>query len=185
MSERVARAGVVTARGVFAQIVNDRAGGCGCLGMPVEAKAGQLGHAKLLAQEAVAVVPLKDPIVESRLDAASALEERQAGRIEEMAWAGEQRFPRAQELEFFADGILRERTAEFGGLKLARGNIHKCNANRRAGRVPRDRGEEIVLARFEDCGIRRRARSNHANDFATHELLAGADRKSTRLNSSH
>ena len=40
--------------------------------------------------------------------------------------------------------------------------------------MPRDRGEEIVLARFEDCGIRRRARSNHANDFATHELLAGA-----------
>src|SRR6202171_4122481 len=73
MTKGLMAARIVSARGVFSQIVDDRAGGGDGLAMVIETEAGQLGYAELFAKNAFCVVVLKDPVFETRFDSAIAV----------------------------------------------------------------------------------------------------------------
>ena len=77
------------AGGVFAEIVDDRAGGGERLVMIVEAEAGEFGDAELFAEDAGGVVVLEDPVVEAGFDAAGAVEQGIFCGVEELLRAGE------------------------------------------------------------------------------------------------
>ena len=115
--------GAIAARGIFAQVVNDGAGGGERLVMVVEAEAGELGDAELFAENARGVVVLEDPVFEARFDAADAFGEGIFRGVEELLRAGKQRFARVQELEFVAEIFGGARAGKFGGLEFAGGEI--------------------------------------------------------------
>jgi hypothetical protein len=80
--------------------VDDGTGGGQRLMMIVQAEAGKLGDTKLLAQDAGGVVVLKNPIFETRLDAARAFEQGILCGVEELLGARKKSLARVQELEF-------------------------------------------------------------------------------------
>src|SRR6266404_6328420 len=84
---------------VFAKIVDDGARRGNGLRVRVEAEAGQFGYAELFAQDALGVIELKDPIFETRFDAASAIEQGSFRRLEKLLRTRQQRFARMQELQ--------------------------------------------------------------------------------------
>src|SRR5579859_887420 len=85
-------------RGVFAQVVDDRAR-CGQrLRMAVQSEAGHLGNAELFAQDALGVVVMKNPVFKPRFYPAVAVEHRGLRGFEKLLWSGKQRFSWPQEL---------------------------------------------------------------------------------------
>src|SRR5258708_2730627 len=84
------------ARGIFAEVVNDGAGGCDGLRMAIETEACEFGDAELLAQEALGVVVLEGPVFEARLDAAGTFEQRSFRSFEKLLRAGQKRLARVE-----------------------------------------------------------------------------------------
>ena len=74
--------------GVFAEVVDNGAGGGECLEMSIEAEAREFGDAELLPEDAVSVVVLEGPVVDATFDTPGAVEERVLGRFEKLGWAG-------------------------------------------------------------------------------------------------
>src|SRR6266851_121331 len=93
---RAAGGGFAAARGIFAQIVNDGARSGDSLRMAIQAEAGKLRDAELLAQYSLGVIVLESPVFEVRFDAASAVQQRSSRCFEQLLWAGEQRFARME-----------------------------------------------------------------------------------------
>src|SRR5438477_11887466 len=105
--------------------------------MIVEAEAGEFGDAELFAENARGVVVLKDPVVETRFDTATAVEQGIFCGVKESLGAGEQRFAGAKELQLVAEVFGGTRAGKFGGLEFAGGAIDEGEANRGAGRMLR------------------------------------------------
>src|SRR5437764_6449644 len=125
--------------------------------MLVEAEARQLGDAKLFAQNALRVVPLKNPVFEARFHAADAFEERSLRRLEKLLWPWKQRFPRAQQLQFVAKVVVCARAGEFRGLEFTSGKIDERQADGRTRGMFCNRSEEVIFARVQKRDVRRRA----------------------------
>src|SRR5947208_13301201 len=117
--------------------------------MLVEAEARQLGDAKLFAQNALRVVPLKNPIFQARFHAADAFEERSLRRLEKLLWPRKQRFPRAQQLQFVAKFIVGTRAGEFRDLKFTGRKIDKGQANGRTRGMFCNRSKKAIFARVQ------------------------------------
>ncbi len=77
-------------------------------------------------------------------------------------------------MEFVAKIVGGAGACEFRGLKFAGGKIDVGQADGRAGGVRGHRGEKIIFAGVENGPIGRRARGDHANDFAADDFFAGA-----------
>src|SRR5438093_11017704 len=122
----------IPARGVFAEIVNDSPGGSHRLRVIVEAKACEFGNAKLFAQYALRVVPLKNPVFQARFHAADAFEKRSLRCLEKLLWPRKQCLPGTQQLQFVAKVVVCARAGEFRGLKFAGGQINERKADGRA-----------------------------------------------------
>jgi hypothetical protein len=119
MAEGFDTRSVVAACGVFAEIVNNGAGGGEGLRMIVEAEAGEFGYAELFAEYAFGVIGVEDPVFDAGFDAAHAVEEGGFRGFEELLRAGEKSFAGTNELKFVSKGFLRVWTREFGGLEFA------------------------------------------------------------------
>src|SRR5208283_3010635 len=165
---------IVTASGVFAEIVNDGTRGALRLYVIIEAEAGQFSDTKLFAEDAFGVIALEDPIFEAGFDAASAIKERNFGGFKELLRAREKGFPGAVELEFIAQGFFGMRADEFGGQEFAGGEIHEGQADDGERGIVGGGGEEIVFAGVEDGDVGGGAGSDDAGDFAANKLFAGA-----------
>src|SRR5690349_7795512 len=139
---RCARA--IPARGVFAEIVNDGAGSGQRLRMLVETETREFGDAKLFAQNALRVVPLKNPVFEARFHAANAFEERRLRCFEKLLWPGKQRLSGTQQLQFVAKIVVCARAGEFRGLKFTSGQINEGEADGRTRSMSCNRREEII-----------------------------------------
>src|SRR6266571_3460988 len=142
--------------------------------MIIEAKAGEFGDAKLLSENSLGIVALEGPILEAGLDSACTFEERGLRGFEELLRAREKRFAWVKKLEFVAESFVGSGTGKFGGLKFAGGKIDESKADRRTGRVPRNRGQEIVFAEIEDADVGGGAGRDDANHFPANEFFAGA-----------
>ena len=77
----------------------------------VEAEAREFGDAELFAEDTRGVVVLEDPVVETRFDAAGAVEEGIFRSVEELLRAGKQRFTGTEQLQLVAE-IDELRSAE-------------------------------------------------------------------------
>src|SRR5260370_39414248 len=84
------------ARGIFAEVVNDGAGGCDGLRMAIETEACEFRDAELLTQQALGVVVLEGPVFEARLDAAGTVQQRSFRSFEQLLRAREKRFARME-----------------------------------------------------------------------------------------
>src|SRR4029077_8882964 len=112
------------ARSVFAKIVNDGARSGDRLRMAVEAESGQLRDAELLAQDALGVIVLEDPVFNARFDAASAVQQRSLRGFEELLRPRKKRFARMKQLQFVAKVFVGTRARKFCCLELAGGKIN-------------------------------------------------------------
>src|SRR5712692_5094449 len=142
--------------------------------MIIEAKAGEFGNAKLLAENALGIFALESPIFEAGLDPACTIEKRGLRSFKELLRAREKRFARVEKLEFVAERFVGSGAGKFGGLKFAGGKIDESEADRRTGRVPCNRGQEIIFAEIEDADIGGGAGRNDANHFTTNKFLGWA-----------
>src|SRR5207302_10545884 len=143
----------------------DSPGGGQRLLMLVETEACQLGDAKLFAQDALRVVPLKNPVFEARFHAAYAFEERSLRCLEKLLWPRKQRFPGTQQLQFVAKVVVCARAGEFRGLEFTSGKIDKSKANGRTRGMFCNRSEEVIFARVEKGDVRSGAWCNHSHHF--------------------
>src|SRR5260370_26636885 len=84
------------ARGIFAEVVNDGAGGCDGLRMAIEAEACEFRDAELLAQQALGVIVLEGPVFQAPFPAAGALEQRSFRGFEQLLRAREKVFARME-----------------------------------------------------------------------------------------
>ncbi len=159
---------------VFAKIVDDGARRGNGLGVRVEAEAGQFGHAELFAQDALRVIELKDPIFETRFDAASAIEQGSFRRLEKLLRTRKQSLAGMEKLQLVTKIVVGARPGKFRGLKFAGGEIDVSEADGRAGRMLGYGGEEIVFARVKDGDIGGGARGDDAHDFAADNFFARA-----------
>src|ERR1700730_19161845 len=119
----------LSARGIFSEIVNDGSGRSQCLRMIVKAETREFSHAKLFAQDALGIVALKDPIFEAGFHATNTFKKRCLCRFEKLLRPREQRFARAEQVEFVAKRVIGADAAEFGGLKCAGGKIDVSEAD--------------------------------------------------------
>src|SRR5215467_3906624 len=158
--------------GVFAQVVDDGARSGQRMAVAVKAEAGEFDYAKLLAQDAIGVVALKGPFVNTAFHAARAIEQRVFRGFKELRGPGEKSFARAQQLEFVAQGLFGARARELGALKFAGGKVHKGQTDRAGGRVLIHSGEKIVLLGFKNGDVGGGARSYDAHHFAADDLFA-------------
>src|SRR5260370_35510908 len=71
------------ARGIFAEVVNDGAGGCDGLRMAIETEACEFPDFELLAQQALGVVVLGSPVFAPRFESAGAFGQRSVGGSEQ------------------------------------------------------------------------------------------------------
>ena len=164
----------VPACGVFAQIVNDGAGGSQRLRVIVKAEPREFGNAKLFAQDALGIVALKNPIFEPRFHSANAFEERCLCRFEKLLRPGKQSFPRAQQLEFVAEVVIGAATGEFRGLKFTGGKIDESKTDGRTRGMFGDGREETVFTGVEEGAVGSCTWCDDAHDFTAHEFFAGA-----------
>ena len=98
--------------------------------MIVEPEASEFGDAELFAQDAVSVIVLEDPVIETGLDAAGAFEEGSFCGVEELRRAGKKSFAGAKKQEFVAKLFVGARAGEFGGLEFTSGEIDEGEAYR-------------------------------------------------------
>src|SRR5437879_9408082 len=97
--------------------------------MIVEAETCEFSDAKLFAQDAFRIVPLKNPVFQARFHAADTFEERRLRRFEKLLWPWKQSFPGTQQLQFVAKILIGARARELRGLKLTRGKINKSETD--------------------------------------------------------
>src|SRR5205814_4517722 len=164
----------VPARGVFAEIVNDGPGSSHRLRVLVQAKACEFRNAKLFAQDALRVAPLKNPVFQARFHAANAFKERSLRRLEKLLWPGKQRLPGTQQLQFVAKVVVGARAGKFRGLEFTSGKIDKSQANGRTRGMFCNRSKKAIFARVEKGDVRSGAWCNHTHHFAANQLLAWA-----------
>src|SRR5258708_16551692 len=105
--------------------MDDGAGGCESVRMGIEAEAGKFGDPELFFHNALRVVVLKSPIVDTAFDAAGSIEQRNFGSFEELRRAREQSFARMEEVQLIAKGLFRLRAGEFGAFKFTTGEIYQ------------------------------------------------------------
>ncbi len=145
MAQRVDLWRLVAVRGIFTQVVHHRARRAERLRVTIQPKAGEFGDAKLFTQQPLGIVVLKDPLVQPRLDAARAFEQRSFGGLEKLLRARQQRLARPQQLQFVAHGLHGSGANKFGGLKLAGRKVDVRDADGRSARVAGHRGEKIIF----------------------------------------
>src|SRR5579863_457311 len=160
------RGHVRTASCVFAQVVNDCPGCRKRLRVVVESKASQLRDAELFAQNPLGVIALEDPIFETAFHATGSFEQRSLRGFKKLLRAWKKRFAWMEKLQLVAQRLVSIRARKFRGLKFAGREVHKCQSNRRAGRMLRDGGQVIVFARVENGAVGGRTGRDDADDFA-------------------
>src|SRR5260370_29888743 len=140
--------------GVFAEIGDDGARRGNGLRVRVEAEAGQFGHAELFAQDALGVIELKDPIFETRFDAAGAIEQGSFRRLEKLLRTRKQSLAGMEKLQLVTKIVVVSRPGQFRGFKFAGGEIDVRQADGRVRRMLGYGAEEIIFPPIEDGAIR-------------------------------
>jgi hypothetical protein len=74
VSARGGARGVSASRSVFAEVVHNRASSGKCLGMILDAEAGQFSDAELFAKDSARIAALENPVLKVSLDAAGAFQ---------------------------------------------------------------------------------------------------------------
>src|SRR5258708_36932137 len=87
--------------------------------MIIQAETGQFGDAKLFPQDTFRVVPLKDPVFDSRFDAASPFQKRGFRGFEKLLGTGKKSLAGMEGLEFAGKGFFALGDGEFCSEELA------------------------------------------------------------------
>src|SRR6516162_7812157 len=103
--------------------------------MAVKAEAGELGHGELLAEDAVRVVTLEDPLFQAGFDTASAFEERSFGRFEELLGPWKECFAGMDKLQLVSQIVVCARARKFRGLEFPGGEVDVGESACRIGRM--------------------------------------------------
>lgn len=157
--------------GRFAQIVEQASGGGNGLRVARHAEAVESGDPELFGEDALGIARFEDPFVEARFGGAEAVEFRSGGAWEKSGGLRQEDFAGTEDFEFVAKARFGGGSREFRGAEFSRGEIDESETDRTAAAMASNRGEIIVLARFEKrragCGAGR----ENANDFAADEFL--------------